>query len=116
MKLFFDENLSYKLVSILHVEYPQSRHVRDVGLIGTDDNEVWNFCRDNDLVLVSKDTDFRERSFVEGFPPKVVWLDVGNGGTAEIADLLKAERNRIEMFRKDPESSMLILSIGKNAI
>ena len=116
MKLFFDENLSPKLTRILGVEYPQSRHVRDVGLKGTDDNAVWSFCRENNLILVSKDTDFRERSFVEGFPPKVVWLDVGNAGTAEIASLLRTERDRLESFRKDPESSMLILSIGRNAV
>jgi len=43
---------------------------------------------------VSKDTDFRERSFVEGFPPRIIWLDVGNAGTRSIADLLRRERHR----------------------
>ena len=42
--------------------------------------------RRSGLVIVSKDTDFRERSYVEGFPPKVIWLDVGNAGRRAIAD------------------------------
>jgi hypothetical protein len=46
------------------------------------------------LLIVSKDTDFRERSYVEGFPPKIIWLDVGNAGTAAIAELLRRERHR----------------------
>ncbi len=39
-------------------------------------------------MIVSKDTDFHERSYVEGFPPKVIGLDVGNAGTVAIAEVL----------------------------
>ena len=38
------------------------------------------------FAIVSKDSDFREGSFAEGHPPKVIWLAVGNAGTAEITD------------------------------
>jgi len=65
---------------------------------------------------VSKDTDFRDRSFVEGFPPKIIWLDVGNAGTAAIESLLRRERARIERFERLQGTSLLILSIGPNAV
>ncbi len=68
------------------------------------------------LVIVSKDTDFRERSYVEGFPPKIIWLDVGNAGTAAIAELLRRERPRVQHFESQEEASLLILSIGPIAI
>ena len=32
MKLLFDQNLSHRLVNALRHEYPDSHHVRDVGL------------------------------------------------------------------------------------
>jgi len=67
-------------------------------------------------VIVSKDTDFRERSYVEGFPPKVIWLDVGTADTLEITELLRRGRHRIERFRDERETSLLILSIGLSAI
>ena len=67
-------------------------------------------------MIVSKDTDFRERSYVEGFPPKIIWLDVGNHGTVAIAELLRRERQRIELFANQDETSLLILSIGPSAI
>jgi predicted nuclease of predicted toxin-antitoxin system len=51
-------------------------------------------ARTHGFVIASKDTDFRERVYVEGFPPKVIWLDVGNAGTAGIAALLRGERER----------------------
>ena len=116
MKLLFDANVSHKLVRDLASEYPGSTHVRDVGLRGAEDRQIWHHARTHGFAIVSKDTDFRERSYVEGFPPKVIWLDVGNAGTAAIAALLRRERERIERFETLEETSVLILSIGASAV
>ena len=116
MKLLFDANLSHRLVTILASEFPGSIHVRDVGLRAAEDAKIWDHARTQDLVIVSKDTDFRERSYVEGFPPKIIWLDVGNAGTVAIAELLRGERARIVEFAKEEETSLLILSKGPSAI
>ena len=97
-------------------DYPGSKHVRDVGLQGSEDGQVWDHARREGFTIVSKDTDFRERSYVEGFPPKIVWLDVGNAGTGAIARLLRTERQRIERFETVDEASLLILSIDASAI
>lgn len=67
-------------------------------------------------MIASKDTDFRERSFVEGFPPKVIWLDVGNAGTDPIEALLRGEQRRVETFAAATDASLLILSIGVRAV
>ena len=32
--------------------------------------KIWEYCIKEELLIVSKDTDFREKSFLEGFPPK----------------------------------------------
>jgi predicted nuclease of predicted toxin-antitoxin system len=116
VKLIFDENLSHTLVGILAHEFPGSTHVRDIGLRASEDRQIWDHSQRMGLVVVSKDTDFRERSYVEGFPPKVIWLDVGNAGTAAIAELLRRERERVEHFEKQEEASLLVLSIGPTAI
>lgn len=70
--LLFDENVSPRLPLILANEYPGSAHVRHVGLLGATDQQIWIYARTNGFILVSKDTDFRERGFVEGAPPKVI--------------------------------------------
>jgi len=116
VKLLFDENTSQRLVQLLAEEYPGSAHVRTVGLRGADDQAIWQYSRTKGLAIVSKDTDFRERSFVEGAPPRVIWLDVGNAGTGTIAALLRRERQRIEAFGEQDDTSMLILSVGTSAI
>lgn len=111
MTLLFDENLSPSLVRLLTSDFRQLGHVRDVGLRGATDELIWNHARQNNLTIVSKDTDFRDRSYLHGFPPKVIWLDVGNAGTAAIAQLLRHERQRVDRFEPDLETSLLILSL-----
>ena len=116
MKLLFDANVSHRLVHTLASEYPESVHVRNVGLRGAEDHEIWDHAWAHGFAIVSKDTDFRERSYLEGFPPKIIWLDVGNAGTATIASLLRSELERVERFGTQEETSVLILSIGRGAV
>ena len=112
MRLLFDENLSPRLVEVLAAEFPDSGHVGRVGLQGADDRLIWLHARAAGLAIVSKDTDFRDRSVREGSPPKVVWLDVGNAGTGVIAKLLARERSAVEAFDATRGESLLVLSLG----
>jgi len=71
VKLLFDENLSFRLAVALQDLYPASSHVRDVKLLGAPDEQIWDYARDQDFILVSKDTDFYQRSVVFGAPPSL---------------------------------------------
>lgn len=116
MKILFDANLSPSLIARLRAEYPSSAHVRDVGLRSAPDAQIWEDAKTHGFAIASKDTDFRERSFVEGFPPKVIWLDVGNAGTAPIEALPRNEQPRVATFEAATDASLLILSIGASAV
>jgi predicted nuclease of predicted toxin-antitoxin system len=116
VKLLFDENVSPKLVGLLEEEYSGSAHVRDLGLRGAPDGRIWDHARENAFVIVSKDDDFRQRSFLQGAPPKVVWLHVGNAGTTPIAELLREQAPRLRRFEDEGESALLILSLGRRAV
>lgn len=107
--LLFDENLSPRLIDMLATEFPASQHVDTVGLHGRPDREIWQAAGDLGLVLVSKDNDFRQLSFLYGAPPKVIWLHVGNATTKAIAALLRARRTQIAAFVADPETALLVL-------
>ena len=112
MKLLFDENLSPKLVQVLAAEFPDATHVELHGLRGSSDRAVWDFAREGGYAIVSKDNDFRQRSFLLGAPPKVIWLSVGNAGTDAIASLLLENRERISRFIGEGEEGLLILQAG----
>ena len=51
MKLLFDENLSPKLVQLLADLFPDSVHVRDVGLSASNDLAVWQYAQENSLII-----------------------------------------------------------------
>jgi len=110
MKLFFDENLSHRLVSLVAELYPGSMHVRDVGLIGASDEAIWSYARDNGFVLVSKDADFYQRSILHGAPPKIVWLRIGNSTTTAITGLLIERYDLVRRFTEDGSATFLVLN------
>jgi predicted nuclease of predicted toxin-antitoxin system len=112
MKLLFDENLSFRLVQALNDIYPDSTHIRQVGLLGADDLQIWNFAAKHGFLLVSKDTDFYERSLVFGAPPKIVWLRTGNISVQETITLLRTQYIVIRHFSEDTIASFIALKMG----
>jgi predicted nuclease of predicted toxin-antitoxin system len=85
-------------------------HVQDVGLAEAADDAVWNYAVERDLVIVKKDADFRQRSFLEGHPPRIIWIALGNCSTAAIENLLRSRQENIQAFLSDEQSSFLSLS------
>jgi predicted nuclease of predicted toxin-antitoxin system len=74
------------------------------------DAVVWDHAANAGYVIVSKDADFRQRNFVLGHPPKVIWIRLGNCSTRQIADLLRERRAQVEAFCAANEESFLSLA------
>ena len=110
MKLLFDENLSPKLTADMAVLFHGSQHVRDCGLRGFSDDAVWNYAKVNEFAIVSKDSDFQQRSLLYGHPPKVVWLRIGNCSRQDLLDLLTSGFQAILDLWHSQGESMAILS------
>ena len=111
MRLLFDENLSPHLIDKLASDYPGSLHIRSVGLGGKDDVAIWEYAGQNGFLLISKDNDFRQLSFLKGPPPKVIWLSVGNAGTEAIFRLLQDKLSTLQAFEADLDAGPLPLEI-----
>ena len=109
MTLLLDQNLSPRLLRLLDDVFPNSVHVRDVGLHRADDLLVWSYAASQGLVIVSKDSDFHQMSFLLGHPPKVTWIRLGNCSTTEIATLIRAHRDAIGEFLRNEEAGFLAL-------
>ena len=52
-------------------------HAKTLGAQPTD-SELWDFAKQNDLVIVSKDADFSDRMMFATPPPRVVHLAFGD--------------------------------------
>ena len=110
MKLLFDQNLSAALVLRLADLYPDSSHVMFVGLERSDDTDIWKHAAENGFAIISKDSDFQQRSSLYGAPPKVVWIRVGNCTTDEIEQLLRKHSPTVHTFGGDPSQALLVIS------
>ncbi len=110
MKLLLDENLSPKLPRLLATIFPNSAHVRECGLLGKTDGDLWDYARVNGFTIVSKDSDFQQRSLLHGHPPKLVWLRVGNCTRQRLVQLITSHEADIRALGLDPFESVLVLS------
>ena len=93
--------MPHKLARRLADLFPDSAHVQEVGLKEAEDPAVWEYARQQSFMIVSKDADFHQRSVVFGFPPKVVWLRLGNCTTAEVGQVIRRNFESIQAFAED---------------
>ena len=110
MKLPVDENLSCKLPRLLATLFPVSAHVRECGLFGQPDEDVWEHARADGFVIVSKDSDFHLRSLFYGSPSKLVWLRIGNCTRQQIIQIIATHEQDIHALDADPFESVLVIS------
>jgi predicted nuclease of predicted toxin-antitoxin system len=108
--LFFDQNISWRILERVSAEFPDSKHVNASRLASASDKAVWDYARLNNFCIVSKDADFHQMSFVYGAPPKAIWLRLGNCSTADIASCIVCNAPKIRIFLDDVESSFLVLA------
>ncbi len=110
MNLLLDQNLSHLLVDRLKDIFPGATHVRLMGLERAKDEAVWNYAREYEFALVSKDADFYQRSFLYAAPPKVIWIQRGNCATDDIEKIMRTHQADILRFLDDPQTTFLILT------
>ena len=109
MKLLLDENLSDRIVNKIIDLYPNSDHVKTLALTNTDDGIIWEYAKANDFVIVSKDSDFHQRSLLYGHPPKFIYLRIGNSPTSKIVRILRDNFDTISQFGDIESESILLL-------
>ena len=107
MKLLFDQNLSFKLCTLLSDIFPDSAQVRLIGLDRATDREIWDYAVAHSFTIVTLDADFAELSALFGSPPRVVWMRCGNQPTIVVEKLLRVCAEQIRAFELDESASLL---------
>jgi predicted nuclease of predicted toxin-antitoxin system len=107
MSLLFDQNISFSIVKRIEDIFPGSISVRDLGYENPHDFDIWKFAKSNNLCIVTFDSDFIDLSNLRGFPPKIIWLRLGNTSTKNIADRIRVEGINIIEFLNSSEIAFL---------
>jgi predicted nuclease of predicted toxin-antitoxin system len=66
--------------------------------------------RSHGFSVVSKDSDFQERTILIGSPPKVIWLRTNNCASEDVVSILRAAVGDIQRFIDNDAETCLILS------
>jgi len=102
-KFLIDENLSRKLVNTLNESFPGSSHVAITHLLECSDKEIWDFAKEGDYCILTKDWDYSFMSAIYGCPPKVVRISCGNKTTSFISNILFNRSTVIQEFLNDED-------------
>jgi predicted nuclease of predicted toxin-antitoxin system len=76
-------------------------------LEGKQDREIWKWAKSNGFSIGTFDSDFVDLSLMYGFPPKVIWLRLGNSSTSRIAQEFIEKEYEIKDFLKNENEGIL---------
>lgn len=79
-------------------------------LQSADDEVVWQHAAATSSTIVTKADDFRQKSFLRGSPPKVIWVHLGNCRSADVEAILRTRHADILMFAEDDQAALLVLT------
>lgn len=105
MKLLFDQNISFRILSKIKVNFPNAKQVRQLGIENYSDINIWKFAKENEFTIVTFDADFYDLSNFKGFPPKIIWFRFGNAKGDFIADIINSRILILKDFVSSPEYS-----------
>jgi predicted nuclease of predicted toxin-antitoxin system len=109
VSLLIDAQLPIALARYLFSLGWPSVHVADLGLSAARDRAIWNYARDNRLVIVTKDHDFVLFSQQQGIsPPQVLWVRLGNCRRQALFDAFGREWRRL---RRELSSGALVVEL-----
>ncbi|MEB3826146.1 DUF5615 family PIN-like protein [Phormidium sp. CCY1219] len=102
MKIWIDAQLPPTLASWLTETFGlEARALRDLGLRDAQDIEIFAAARAENVVIITKDSDFIDLVCRLGTPPQILWLTCGNVTNRNLQQLLIATLpNALEQLRQ----------------
>ncbi|MEO6219328.1 MAG: DUF5615 family PIN-like protein [Ginsengibacter sp.] len=65
-----------------------------------DDDEIWDYAKTNNLIIITKDKDFRLKQIIKGFPPKLIHIKFGNLKLHEFENVINICWEQVEKLIK----------------
>jgi predicted nuclease of predicted toxin-antitoxin system len=94
MKILIDENLPEDVSNWQSDGFMHAKSLGDK----ISDSDIWRYARANDLIIVSKDSDFSNRILTSEPPPRVIHMRIGKRGILPEVD--SASHNKCSLHSK----------------
>lgn len=112
MKILLDQNISFRVVSLLANTFKVVDQVKTLGLVDASDSEIWSYARTNGYTIVTFDSDFVDLATLKGSPPKIIWLRFGNSSNLKIANKLINNAESILNFMNSAQKDVAFLEVN----
>ncbi len=97
MKFLCDVHISIKLVKFLISKNYECTHVNTIlDKWFTKDQEIAKYVDQHDLILITKDADFRDSHYLKNSPSKLVKINLGNISNDELITIIGNNLTEIE--------------------
>ncbi len=106
-KYLIDANLPYYFSLWNTPDFIQQKDIGDTW----NDDEIWNYARQHNLIIITKDADFSLKVLYRGTPPKVIHIKFGNLKIRDFHNTILTMWNIIE--RTIEESNLINVYIDK---
>jgi len=114
MKFLCDVHISYKIVKRLNSLGYESIHINDIlEKCHTKDSDICDYADTNNLIVITKDSDFRDSFYIKKTPKKLIKINLGNITNQE---LIRIFSDNISSIEKLNFSSIFLIEIDKNYI
>ncbi len=114
MKFLCDVHISFKLVRHLRSLGYEVFHVNEIlDAWFSSDSLISKFADDNDLIVITKDSDFRNSFYINNSPKKLIKINLGNISNELLIQVIT---DNLEHFKKLNNSQVFIVEVDKTSI
>ncbi|MBL7876552.1 MAG: DUF5615 family PIN-like protein [Cyclobacteriaceae bacterium] len=114
MKFLCDVHISYAIAKRLNSSGFETVHVNEIlDKWFTKDSDISAYADLNDLILISKDSDFKNSFAIKKSPNKFIKISLGNISNQELVEILS---NNLEFFRRLNLAKRFMVEIDRNSI
>jgi predicted nuclease of predicted toxin-antitoxin system len=106
-RILLNENLPASLVATLETAGLEAVHVRDLGLQGQPDGDIWRRAQAEGLVIMTKDLDYLDLVVATG-SGRVAVLALGNAGNRELKEFVLANVALLQEFLASDEKVVIL--------
>ncbi|MCK5211003.1 MAG: DUF5615 family PIN-like protein [Cyclobacteriaceae bacterium] len=120
MKFLCDVHISYKIVKFLNSLSFQTIHVNEIlDKWHTTDLEICSYADEHNMIVITKDYDFRDSFYLNNTPKKLIKINLGNISNSQLVHLLSENLRAIQKLDKHPsflveiDTELITYVIGK---
>jgi len=115
MKFLCDVHISLKFVKAIENLGYSCVHVNSIlDKWHTKDEDLMKFADENNMILISKDSDFKNSHFIKVSPKKLIKINLGNISNSELIKIFSS--NHLKILEIDKSFHHFLIEVNKDAV